>query len=75
MIVMRTNQPPRRTPNGSPSAGFGGAPRRLDAGSGRGERHRISSCSRNCRTFQTITGTTARKSTTAMAAARPSWLP
>ncbi len=32
------------------------------------------SCSRNWRTFQTITGMMATNSTTAMAAPRPSWL-
>src|SRR3954471_8732579 len=35
---------------------------------GRGDRHRIDSCCLNCRTFHTMTGMTARKRTTAMAA-------
>src|SRR4029453_18342562 len=53
-------------------------PRRLEAlndfgGSRRrGEAHRIFSCSRNCLTFHTSTGTTAANKTTAIAAPRPS---
>src|SRR5690606_17572997 len=38
------------------------------------EAHRTASCSRKRRTFQTITGMTARNKTTAIAAPRPSWL-
>ena len=74
-IVMRTNQPPLRGP--TPSLPTARRRRRL-VGLGRHaarcSAHRIASCSRNWRTFQTITGMMARNSTTAMAAPRPSWL-
>ena len=69
---MRTNQPPRRC--ASPRAGGDSSASATSPGDAARDAHRIASCSRNWRTFQTITGMTAMNSTTAMAAPRPSLL-